>query len=388
MFRTLHWKELPEALPLRRLLAWGALVCAAFGTLFAARPYVSFGIAIGVLILIAALLMQGSLPARLIMLLFQSIECLAIAWYVRTVFSTPPPGASVWNDLLYTVGIFFIWSGLFSLIIAATVVLIPGALGKNLSLKASIFRMFLYLEYAAAGSFAALLAHDDVAVPPQVIVIAILLILSNTGLTYAYKTYVSRSAEAKASAEALGAELEEQKTRFEAMSSDLMAVRRLRHDLNNHLTVIASLVRNGKRDEARTYMRDLRMGLEHKQGLPAEKFSMSLVRTRTAHLEERGVKVRYPNVQPLAPAQRALIWSWTSLIVSCAEHAIQPGPDAFLSFEYLPEPLIVNAWFRPADFAAARRYLRTHLLTEPVATVLTGYAREADAVLVSVLVHQ
>lgn len=77
-------------------------------------------------------------------------------------------------------------------------------------------------------------------------------------LLAAMYVFVSRKRIRREAAErATEAEMHEQQRRFNALSGELAVARELRHDLNNHITVLASLVRNAEREEALRYIDSL-----------------------------------------------------------------------------------------------------------------------------------
>lgn len=101
--------------------------------------------------------------------------------------------------------------------------------------------------------------------PPEEFQISIgiglaLLLIGLLALRRAY----GQSLEAKEQAERRSRSLlsAEERRQFEDLSSDLIHMRRIRHDLNNHAAVLKGLMAMGKTEEATRYLQNLRTSIE------------------------------------------------------------------------------------------------------------------------------
>lgn len=84
------------------------------------------------------------------------------------------------------------------------------------------------------------------------------LILSYGALAYFYGKFIYRQTKREAQLNAMESELAESRREFELSSAELLGVRRVRHDLNNHLMVLENLLAEGRRSEAAAYLKNLK----------------------------------------------------------------------------------------------------------------------------------
>lgn len=103
-----------------------------------------------------------------------------------------------------------------------------------------------------AGLYPPLAPRDSVPRPADLFPPLLLCLLSGLGLAATLR-YVIRSMALRSRNAALQRRIEEQLARYKSLGEQDRAIRRFRHDLDNHLYTIRILLRDGRREEAADY---------------------------------------------------------------------------------------------------------------------------------------
>lgn len=375
-------------MPLERARRLSALFAAAgtvAGVLMSARPFTAFVVCSALYAAAVLYLVSASKWVRIACVLIGCAGCAICAWLTYSLSDMQTTGQlRTFSGLLSAI---LMWAGTLTACNAARTALC--SLGKNkLETKRAVFQMLLDMECFGVGVLLGTANSRGFILPPGVVLCMDLLILAYIGIGWGYRRYLRSSNAEQARTELLHGELAEQEKRFDRLSAELAVVRRTRHDLNNHLTVVASLLRNGERNKARQYVRSLAENMSEDRAAGGSALALSMSRAKTRELEERGVRVDYPDVQVLTPQQRALVWPWASLMIRVAKQVLTGSSDDVFTLYYESEPLVVLAVFTPASAAEVRRLITERMSTVPEATVTIGQSPAAHAVLVSVLLHE
>lgn len=213
------------------------------------------------------------------------------------------------------------------------------------------FAAYSYLYYA--GTVRDLGLGYDIA--------AIVLSASYLLLTGLYMRHARHLARQQAESEALQSEMREQQKRFDALSSELDRIRSVRHDLNNHMTVLASLAQSGKRHEALEYLDNLEKTLASAQVRPEGDLApyTALVATQAAILRENGIDLR---CQALSTEEPDAAQTLDPLIVWAGRFALlalSDRQDARMEISFCDGRRSIECEMHPFTRQDLRKCLRT-----------------------------
>lgn len=381
MINSIHVRPKISAGAVRRALRTCVIVCAALGTFLPLHPAVAFAVTACLSSAVVLCVIPSVTWMRIALALISCAACAWSAWAGYQVCLRPYPPSDILDIVLEILGLFLVWTGSLSAALAVQNIVLAAA--DQQEHRRAVFRLLLYILCMIFGLLVCILNLRHPALPPGIVICTVLFLLTYVGIGRTFSRQLKTSTQEMVNAESLQKELEIQREQFEQLSAELAVARRTRHDLNNHLTVIATLVREGRRGEAQDYVHSLMDSMRH----PAdtELFAMSLARTKTQDLEESGVRVQYPDVQVLTPLQRAVGWPWTELMIHAAHDVLRGVPDAVLRLTYCADPLRITAQFSPAAEAKIRSIIVSNLLRLPAAAVQIGAS--GRTVLVAVLVY-
>lgn len=358
----------------------GVIASAVFGAMLPHRPFVTVGAAALISALIVFGLFRGDTAVRLIFILI-SCAAAAVTALLAYMIDRTPVSLDSFAGLICR---FLLWSSALSGSCALDRMLYyRGSSGAEA--KRAVFRLLLYTECFVASVLLCAMDRWSTDFPPGLFISTGLFLLGYVAAALGYRRHVKLNAEDQVRAEELQTELSEQKEQFNALSAKLAALRRTKHDLSNHLTIVSALLRDGQRNDARPYVQALSAGLHASREHAA--IAPSLARSRTETLEKNGVRVSYPDVQALSPAERARVWPWTERIVEIAGTVLDGAHNASLELQYTLEPLVVHALLSPASKDTVRPLLLRELQKAGGdSTVLFGENSSAGTVQLAVCV--
>lgn len=368
----------------RILVVLGILLCAVLGAFLPSMPYAVCGAAAAESALIGFGLYRGRSSIRFAVVLFTCAFAAVSAWLMYLFDRTPVSPVAGAEDAAGVICRFIVWASALPCSFMLVRVLYSAG-SAPADTKRTIFRLLLYAECYVVAVMLSAMDSRGTAPPTGLLISTGLFLAGYVGAAVGYRKHVRMNAEDQLRAEELQQELGEQKAQFESLAARLAALRRTKHDLNNHLTIVATLMRDGKRNEARAYVNALIGSIEAPHGPSLT--ATSLARSRTEALEKNGVRVRYPDVRGLVPAARALVWPWTEKIIEIAGKVLPGARDARLEMEYVPEPLTVQALFAPTSKETVRPLLTQAIrqMDSSTAAVLLGEDRDAGTVRVAVV---
>lgn len=159
---------------------------------------------------------------------------------------------------------------------------------------------------------------------------------------------------------AISEEMAEQQKRFDTLSGELSRIRGVRHDLNNHMTVLASLAQSGRREEALAYLDNLEETLVKVPIRPMTDLApyTSLVATQAALLQESGITLR---CQALSTEEPDDAQALDPLIIWAGHfaHMMLPGkPDASVDISFCEDRRAIECAMRPLTRAELKKGLR------------------------------
>lgn len=118
------------------------------------------------------------------------------------------------------------------------------------------------MELLVCSLFLLKIQHDDTAHLPDAITGVCIFAAGYIVLTVLYAVYLRREITRERWQKAASTQIAEESEQFAVISSQLMATRQLRHDLNNHLMIIQVLAHEGQYEEAMRYLGLLKSRLQ------------------------------------------------------------------------------------------------------------------------------
>lgn len=164
------------------------------------------------------------------------------------LFTSPPISTQIFIYLLFI----FI-----SLLFLSVIVLISRVIRRRnnpgeLSRASLLFMLFPISQYAAFSGWFSPVTPDSMTIPPALLAVFALQILADIGLVYALVA-TSRSGELRAENRLLQSQVRAQQEYYANITEHYRDVRRMRHDIDNHLYTIQALLEDGKADDAARY---------------------------------------------------------------------------------------------------------------------------------------
>ena len=190
-----------------------------------------------------------ALVASLVMLSGGAEELLAYQVLPEgIVFSSPQISTQIFIYLL------FLFLSLFFL---SAIVLISRAIRRRgnpgeLSRASFLFMLFPISQYAAFSGWFSPITTETMTIPPSLLLVLGLEILADVGLVYALLA-TARSGELRAQNRLLQSQVTAQQEYYANLTEHYRDVRRMRHDIDNHLYTIQALLEDGKTDDAARY---------------------------------------------------------------------------------------------------------------------------------------
>ena len=164
------------------------------------------------------------------------------------MFSSPQISTQIFIYLL------FLFLSLFFL---SAIVLISRAIRRRgnpgeLSRASFLFMLFPISQYAAFSGWFSPITTETMTIPPSLLLVLGLEILADVGLVYALLA-TARSGELRAQNRLLQSQVTAQQEYYANLTEHYRDVRRMRHDIDNHLYTIQALLEDGKTDDAARY---------------------------------------------------------------------------------------------------------------------------------------
>lgn len=191
---------------------------------------------------------------------------------------------------------------------------------------------------------------------------AILILTASYVLLTIMYVHVSRKrVRREASKKATEVEMREQQRRFNALSGELAAIRGLRHDLNNHITVLASLVRNGEREEALRYIDSLEENLRRAETVTNTGGSSfaALLLAETALLKEKGIALECEALSAQDPQTASVLEPLVLWATRFGSYLLGDKEGARIDITFADKNSAVDCALIPCDLEAAQRLLET-----------------------------
>ena len=384
MFATIHLRDNITLREMDRELLWITIFVGVAGMLFVHRPLAAAACMVVAVAAVCFGLLSGSVATRTTLFVGCAATGCLVVWCTSLWFSAPVPGTPAWEILIEHFGVAFSCAGAFCLLILIAFAIAASTSHRfRFALKHWTFRFWAHLEMWSIGILLALSIRARPSLPVSVIVLLSLLVASHVWVTAAYGRYLRSTVADLRRTHRLVRALAAQGERFRALSEQLCTVRRVRHDLNSHLMVMASLVREGRRADARAYLDSLADPAYFGEG-EGTALAAALIRSRVQFLETNGVQVHIGPMEDLPQARRISMWPWAELMVDTAERTLGPGGR----FKMLCEagPSVLYAEFSPARYQDVRGALIFQLQSGPRATVSVGLTPDRKSVCVRVLV--
>ena len=217
---------------------------------------------LGIIALTVQLLHRGKwydklLLVFLVMLMMLLSEFLTAAMVPSDIFSAGISEGSYGFQLAYYALYLFIQAVFLSALVMAGRTLQRHRSDRASSGRSLMFLLFPFSQLLLLAGYFVPMSSGGVLVRPIYIFLAVLLCAAaDVGLAFAMYT-VSRAADLRAEKRALEQTISDQGAYYAAVAAHYEQVRRLRHDLDNHLYTIRILLDDGKTAEAAQYAAEL-----------------------------------------------------------------------------------------------------------------------------------
>ena len=174
---------------------------------------------------------------------------------------------------------------------------------REISRVSLLFMLFPLSQYLAFTGWLKPISTDSANMPVSYLLVLVVQILADVGLVYAMAA-TSRNGELRAQNRLLQSQVRDQQEYYAALAEHYRNVRRMRHDIDNHIYTIQSLLEDGKQNDAARYTEQLvkaqqaeKPVLEGCENTVAASFLLH----RQKELEEKGIRLRCEVALPAQP---------------------------------------------------------------------------------------
>ena len=164
------------------------------------------------------------------------------------LFSNPPFSAQLFIYLLSL----FLDTGMLAAVVLVSRLIRRRHSAASIASSSLLFMLFPLSQYAAFTGWFRPISPDATAMPLSYLFVLVLQILADAGMVYALSA-TSRNGELRAQNRLLQSQIRDQQEYYAALAEHYRDVRKMRHDIDNHIYTIQSLLEDGKQDDAARY---------------------------------------------------------------------------------------------------------------------------------------